>query len=207
MQKLKAGIAIAALALLTPMAQAAGISNGGFESSSYSGPFTTVNAGGSLGAWNVVSGSVDLINTYWTNAEGHYSLDLNGNQAGSIQQSFATVVGQTYTVSFDVAGNANGGGNTKILSMGAGSYVGALFIDTTGKSNTNMGWTSKSFDFVANSSTSVLSFSGFAGNGAYGVALDNVKVTAAVPEPETYGMLLAGLGLVGLVARRKKQAK
>lgn len=207
MQKLKAGIAIAALALLTPMAQAAGISNGGFESSSYSGPFTTVNAGGSLGAWNVVSGSVDLINTYWTNSEGHYSLDLNGTQAGSIQQSFATVVGQTYTVSFDVAGNANGGGNTKILSMGAGSYVGALFIDTTGKSNTNMGWTTKSFDFVANSSTSILSFSGFAGNGAYGVALDNVKVTAAVPEPETYGMLLAGLGLVGLVARRKKQAK
>ncbi|WP_348696938.1 choice-of-anchor C family protein [Duganella fentianensis] len=207
MLKLKAGIAIAALALLTPMAQAAGISNGGFESSNYSGQFDTVSAGGSLGAWNVVSGSVDLINTYWTNSEGHYSLDLNGTQAGSIQQAFATVVGQTYTVSFDVAGNANGGGNTKILSMGAGSYVGALFIDTTGKSNTNMGWTTKSFDFVANSSTSILSFSGFAGNGAYGVALDNVKVTAAVPEPETYGMLLAGLGLVGLVARRKKQAK
>ncbi|MES2127733.1 MAG: PEP-CTERM sorting domain-containing protein [Pseudomonadota bacterium] len=28
--------------------------------------------------------------------------------------------------------------------------------------------------------------------------------TAAVPEPETYGMLLAGLGLVGFMARRKK---
>ncbi len=29
---------------------------------------------------------------------------------------------------------------------------------------------------------------------------------AAVPEPETYAMLLAGLGMVGLIARRRKQA-
>jgi hypothetical protein len=29
---------------------------------------------------------------------------------------------------------------------------------------------------------------------------------APVPEPETYGMLLAGLGLVGVAARRRKQA-
>jgi hypothetical protein len=27
----------------------------------------------------------------------------------------------------------------------------------------------------------------------------------AVPEPETYAMLLAGLGLMGFVARRRKQ--
>jgi len=33
-----------------------------------------------------------------------------------------------------------------------------------------------------------------------------VSVTA-VPEPETYAMLLAGLGLVGAIARRRKQRK
>jgi hypothetical protein len=36
-------------------------------------------------------------------------------------------------------------------------------------------------------------------------AVDNLNVTA-VPEPETYAMMLAGLGLVGLAARRRKQA-
>lgn len=30
---------------------------------------------------------------------------------------------------------------------------------------------------------------------------------SAVPEPETYGMLLAGLGVVGFLARRRRQAR
>ncbi|WP_374358318.1 FxDxF family PEP-CTERM protein [Pseudoduganella danionis] len=34
----------------------------------------------------------------------------------------------------------------------------------------------------------------------------NVRGIAAVPEPETYAMLVAGLGLVGLMARRRKQS-
>ena len=29
-------------------------------------------------------------------------------------------------------------------------------------------------------------------------------ITAAVPEPETYAMMLAGLGLLGVAARRRK---
>ena len=35
--------------------------------------------------------------------------------------------------------------------------------------------------------------------------MDNLKFTAAVPEPQTYAMLLAGLGLMGFVARRRRQ--
>lgn len=37
-------------------------------------------------------------------------------------------------------------------------------------------------------------------------AVDKVSLTAAVPEPETYAMLLAGLGLMGFIARRRKSA-
>lgn len=34
-----------------------------------------------------------------------------------------------------------------------------------------------------------------------------VSLAAPVPEPETYGMMLAGLGVVGFLARRRKAAK
>nr|WP_229258827.1 PEP-CTERM sorting domain-containing protein [Duganella flavida] len=38
------------------------------------------------------------------------------------------------------------------------------------------------------------------------IGYDYTITAAAVPEPETYGMLLAGLGIVGFLARRRKQA-
>ena len=41
----------------------------------------------------------------------------------------------------------------------------------------------------------------------WNVGIDNINFdqVAAVPEPETYAMLLAGLGLIGFMARRRKQ--
>jgi hypothetical protein len=33
-----------------------------------------------------------------------------------------------------------------------------------------------------------------------------VVVVGTIPEPETYAMLLAGLGLLGFIARRRKSA-
>lgn len=41
--------------------------------------------------------------------------------------------------------------------------------------------------------------------GAYAWAVRDGDVAAPIPEPETYAMLLAGLGLLGFAARRRKQ--
>lgn len=57
--------------------------------------------------------------------------------------------------------------------------------------------------------THTLTFSGTAHYARYGdtsAFLDNVRMTVTpVPEPETYAMPLAGLGLLGFMARRKHQ--
>ena len=50
---------------------------------------------------------------------------------------------------------------------------------------------------------------GFLPGGGFFVVTENMSTTflshtAAIPEPQTYGMLLAGLGLLGFVARRRR---
>lgn len=41
-------------------------------------------------------------------------------------------------------------------------------------------------------------------DGHYNIALTGASFVPAVPEPETYAMLLAGLGMLGAIARRRK---
>lgn len=204
-KKWLAGLAFAALA---PLANASSnlIVNGSFESSTFNGSFTTFGAGSTgLTGWTIDFGSVDLINHYWQPSQGNYSLDLSGNDDGVISQSFATVIGQKYVVSFDMAGNPDDKGTdfTKYLQVGL-SQEPLYTFDTTTTSRNQMGWVTKSFVFQAVSTQTRLHFAG-GQESAYGVALDNISVTA-VPEPETYAMLLAGLGLIGAAVHRRRKA-
>jgi len=63
------------------------------------------------------------------------------------------------------------------------------------------------FGFIAGGGEAIaqMSFSSHLGQGA-APALDNVTLgnTAPIPEPQTYALLLAGLGLLGFAARRRK---
>jgi len=43
------------------------------------------------------------------------------------------------------------------------------------------------------------------GNSAAGWSFDDFEFSAPVPEPETYALMLAGLGMLGLVSRRRNQ--
>ncbi|MBK7006395.1 MAG: choice-of-anchor C family protein [Burkholderiales bacterium] len=169
-----------------------------------SGSFATYSAGSlDLTGWTIEEGSVDLINNYWQPSSGDYSLDLSGNGDGVISQAFDTVVGTTYTVSFDMAGNPDDSDKVKTVQVGL-SQQPLYTFDTTGRTRTDMGWVTQSFTFTAVATSSTLHFASVQ-DSAYGVALDNISVTA-VPEPETYAMLLAGLGLIGTLARRRKSS-
>jgi PEP-CTERM motif len=68
-----------------------------------------------------------------------------------------------------------------------------------------------SWSWTANEGSSIqLSFAGSASDGAQGGTIDNIRLTqdavAAVPEPGEWAMMLAGLSVVGLIARRRKKA-
>lgn len=208
MRILKSLSTVVALTLLSSAALAVApnlIVNGGFESSTFTGAFDTYSAGsGSLTGWTINEGSVDLVHTYWTPASGSYSLDLSGNDDGVISQSFATNVGQHYRVSFSMAGNPDDPTDTvKTIQVGL-SQQPLYTFDTAGHTRSNMGWTSKSFDFIATTNVSRLHFAGTQ-ESAYGAALDNISVTA-VPEPETYALLLAGLGVISALGRRRARS-
>lgn len=204
MSKIKT--ALIGLALAAAAGQASAntnlVANGSFEANTVAGlsaNYSTTSQG--ISDWTIGVFNVDLVGSGWTAADGVNSVDLNGNKKGEIHQTLTTTVGQTYLLSFELAGNFQGGPAVKTMSVNIGPN-GLYTFDTTGKSAGNMGWTSYSKTFVAVSTATTLSFASNT-SGAYGAVLDNVSVTA-VPEPETFAMLLAGLGMMGAIARRRK---
>ena len=197
---------------LSSVAHAAAFSNGSFESFNaddadllcngdinFCGQYNAGNTG--ITGWTIGGNSVDIVGVVgWKAAHGDWSVDLSGIGAGSLSQTFDTVVGTTYRVSFEIGGNFLSGSQVMMGAASVDDTVLPLSFDTTGSSAANMGWDSRSFDFTATDATSTLLFVSNM-NSATGLALDNVRVTA-VPEPQTVALWLAGLA--GLVLRRRR---
>ena len=213
---LRASLVTAAVlfGLCATQAHASLILNGSFESGISPGSFTTLSAGDStsLTNWTVVSGNIDYIGTYWTASNGSRSLDLNGLVPGSISQSISGLIaGQTYVVSFDLAGNPAGGPQPKLITVSTNETIFDASFDSSSHSLSSMGWTSESFTFVASGTTDTLTFASNttddSGNPSYptafGPALDNVSV-APVPEPATWAMMILGFLGIGFTAYRRK---
>ena len=204
MFNLKTSIAATALAL-AGAAHAAGpnlVADGTFAGAT--GSFSTYGAVSTIdNAWTVSNGSVDLIGSYWTAPTG-YSIDLDGNAPGTISQGLNLAAGQ-YTVSFALAGNFAGGDATKAVQVSIDGVTHDYTFVTTGHSAGAMGWETKSFTFdVTNpAALSTLTFTSLDAGGYYGAALADISVTA-VPEPASLGLLLAGLGMLGVVSSRRR---
>ena len=75
-----------ATALLAAPAGAVTILNGSFEAASLDpGVFTTLGAGSTaITGWTVGGDSIDYIDSYWQAADGARSIDLSGNNKGSM---------------------------------------------------------------------------------------------------------------------------
>lgn len=185
--------------ILVTVNQASGafIINGSFENGTNPGAFLNVaNAGTDINNWTVLGNSVDYIGTFWTASHGFRSLDLNGTDVGGVSQTFATVMGEKYKISFDLSGNP-GGPTSKTLEVLATGGLLTSFSYSLINSGTNMMWATKDYFFTASGVSTTLSFvSTTIDGGVWGPALDNVTINV-VPEPAT--LTLAGIGALGWI--------
>ena len=149
------------------------------------------------------AGGVDYIGSYWQAGNGTRSVDLSAIEPGFISQTFDTALGQSYLVTFLLAGNPDGPPPVKSLGVSAAADSGLYTFDTTGHTTAAMGWTLEQFIFTATGSSTTLTFTSNSAT-SFGPALDNISVSEiseVVPEPGTWVML--GGGLLALATHRK----
>ena len=105
-------------------AAAAPFTNGSFELGSVNpgGGWITLSSGNpAITGWEIFDGTIDYIGTYWQAADGSRSLDLNGSDGpAGVRQTFDTIGGATYQVSFALAGNPDGAPFTKSVQVTSG---------------------------------------------------------------------------------------
>ncbi len=171
--------------------------NGSFEANSQ--PNGTWNIYNNLTGW---TGNTDIelrnnVAGVAQNGVNYVELDTNKNM--SISQ-LVTGFGE-YTLSFWYSAREGVAAGSNGLNFSFGNLTGSLLQNTAGASSGNS-WQHFVGNVYLNGATA-LTFAAVGVSDSYGASLDNVSVTA-VPEAETYAMMLAGLGMIGTIVRRRK---
>lgn len=209
---LATAVLAASLSLCAALAQAQ-LVNG-----SLTGP---ISNGGVPTGWTVLEGSPDTMDAT-SNVGVAGSLDFGalpsatpnggtwvgiGSSAGFIETFSQTVagltVGATYTLSW-YAGNfgysPNGFGYVNPNAINA--LIDGASVGTGSTLALGSAWYAESVNFVATATSHALSFNLATSATSY-MSIDGIALTPAVPEPQTWALMLAGLVGVGVVSRRR----
>ena len=193
-------VGAAVLAVASFSSQASLIVNGDFEANPINPnswtwmPSSQVPGwqGSNIEIWNSMNGVQAVTGNHFIELNAHGS-----NQgAWSIYQSFETLVGQSYELSFYY--RARNGSNEQF-------EVTVADLSQTLNDHTNRDWSFFSSSFVATDTNTTLRFTSH-NTGTIGNFLDGVSVVAqqgvaAVPAPATMGVMALGLVLLGATRR------
>jgi len=190
------------LASFSSLANANLLANGSFESDVQS-----------HGTWNIYTNLIG-----WTGqradgielrndiagiaSDGSNFVQLDTTFNNSMFQTVNTINGAIYDLSFDYSGRAGVNKlSNGIKAFWNGVELANLSANGLGKADNN--WFSLDFQVVG-TGQDTLSFAATGISDGFGGNVDNVNLVTVVPEPVNFALLLAGLGLLGFVARRLK---
>jgi PEP-CTERM motif len=195
MQVSKISLAVALALTLGGAAQAAvvGLDDVSFESYVSGAPIGSTGAWSSEGTMTTAQGPLGAY-------QGARFAQLGDGDR--LVQSFSLDTAGTYTVSFW----ASGEGRSRLFEsddVAANLFTSPVAVSDANPVNYGAGWHQVQYTFntgaVSGSNSYHLYLSGFGS----GFSVDAVSVSP-VPEPESYAMMLAGLGAMGLMARRRR---
>jgi hypothetical protein len=162
---------------------------------------------GDFSAWTNTGNVLVLLSPFLA-SDGTYSAHFNRSDAppnGTLTQNFSTLVGVEYEVRFDHAVLSAGFHNQNLHIEVLGNSV--LLAQSVSDSSVTSAidpptFDTSAFQFVADSTLTTLSFRDDNGNrtDSTDTILDNIRVSAVVPEPST--LLLVGIALLATTLRR-----
>lgn len=197
-------LALLAASMAAPFAAAAApvdlIVNGSFEDNLMTNGNWSIFS--SLTGWSAGANGVELRNNIaGTALDGVNFVELDTTANSSISQTVSTVAGQWYALSFNYSNRANTAVDTNGLSWSFGST--AATAAALPAASGDHSWASFNTLVQATGSSTVLNFAALGRSDGYGTSLDKVSLTTAVPEPQSYALMLAGLVAIGFVSRRR----
>ena len=170
--------------------------------------FQSLGAGaGALTGWSIGGVGIDwLSEPYYGASDGIHAVDLGWytGGAGSVSISLPTLQGATYALQFDAAAVSGFPTYQNAGVVTAGS-LSASFAPAFSASFSAQTFHAQNYQFIAGGSKTVLTIAAAVAGTSYGPVIDNVSVrlvSLPVPEPESYALMQAGLGLVGVAMKR-----